>query len=215
LDKVGGIIVAAGRGNRMGSPLNKVYLPLGEDAVILHCLRAFENSGLVNSYVVVANKSDLSFCRTLLNSYPLTKLAGIAAGGETRQESVAAGLDALPQDCGLVVVHDGARPLLSQGVLEGAIQQAVVDGAVVVAVPVKDTVKVVENEEIKGTPERSSLWIAQTPQVFHRSLLKEALDAARASGFTGTDDASLVERLGHQQSGEISPLPRRPIDNTG
>jgi 2-C-methyl-D-erythritol 4-phosphate cytidylyltransferase/2-C-methyl-D-erythritol 2,4-cyclodiphosphate synthase len=198
LDKVGGIIVAAGRGNRMGSPLNKVYLPLGEDAVILHCLRAFENSGLVNSYVVVANKSDLSFCRTLLNSYPLTKLAGIAAGGETRQESVAAGLDALPQDCGLVVVHDGARPLLSQGVLEGAIQQAVVDGAVVVAVPVKDTVKVVENEEIKGTPERSSLWIAQTPQVFHRSLLKEALDAARASGFTGTDDASLVERLGHQ-----------------
>jgi 2-C-methyl-D-erythritol 4-phosphate cytidylyltransferase len=87
LDKVGGIIVAAGRGNRMGSPLNKVYLPLGEDAVILHCLRAFENSGLVNSYVVVANKSDLSFCRTLLNSYPLTKLAGIAAGGETSGSS--------------------------------------------------------------------------------------------------------------------------------
>jgi 2-C-methyl-D-erythritol 4-phosphate cytidylyltransferase/2-C-methyl-D-erythritol 2,4-cyclodiphosphate synthase len=198
LDKVGGIIVAAGRGNRMGSPLNKVYLPLGEDPVILHCLRVFENSSLINSYVVVASKSDLSFCRTLLNSYSLTKLAGIAAGGETRQESVAAGLDALSRECGLVVVHDGARPLLSQGVLEGAIQQAVADGAVVVAVPVKDTVKVVEKEEIKGTPERSSLWIAQTPQVFHRSLLKEALDAARASGFTGTDDASMVERLGYQ-----------------
>jgi 2-C-methyl-D-erythritol 4-phosphate cytidylyltransferase/2-C-methyl-D-erythritol 2,4-cyclodiphosphate synthase len=182
----------------MGSPLNKVYLPLGEDPVILHCLRVFENSSLISSYVVVASKSDLSFCRTLLNSYSLTKLAGIAAGGETRQESVAAGLDALSRECGLVVVHDGARPLLSQGVLEGAIQQAVADGAVVVAVPVKDTVKVVEKEEIKGTPERSSLWIAQTPQVFYRSLLKDALDAARASGFTGTDDASMVERLGYQ-----------------
>lgn len=198
MDKVGGIIVAAGRGDRMGSPLNKVYLPLGDDPVILYCLRVFENSGLIDSYAVVASKRDLSFCRTLLKSYSLTKLAGIVAGGETRQESVAAGFDALPQDCGLVVVHDGARPLLSQDVLEGAIKLAAGEGAVVVGVPVKDTIKVVEEEKIKGTPERSSLWIAQTPQVFHRSLLENALNAARASGFEGTDDASLVERLGHQ-----------------
>lgn len=182
----------------MGSPLNKVYLPLGDDPIVLHCLRVFENSSLISSYVVVANKSDLSFCRTLLNSYPLSKLAGIAAGGETRQESVAAGLGALPPDCGLIVVHDGARPLISQNVLEGAVQQAVDMGAVVVAVPVKDTIKIVEKEQIKGTPERSSLWMAQTPQVFRRSLLQDALDAARASGCEGTDDSSLVERLGHE-----------------
>jgi 2-C-methyl-D-erythritol 4-phosphate cytidylyltransferase/2-C-methyl-D-erythritol 2,4-cyclodiphosphate synthase len=198
LDKVGGIIVAAGRGNRMGSPLNKVYLPLGDDPVILHCLRVFERSSLINAYVVVANYDDLSLCRTLLNSFSLSKLAGIVTGGETRQQSVAAGLKALPQDCGLVAVHDAARPLLLQNVLEGAVQQAADAGAVVVAVPVKDTVKIAEKGNIKGTPERSSLWIAQTPQVFRRTLLKSALEEARATGFEGTDDASLVERLGHE-----------------
>lgn len=198
MDKVGGIIVAAGRGERMGSPLNKVYLPLGDDPVLVHSLRVFEDSKLIKSYVVAAGCSDLSFCRTLLSAYPLPKLAGIVAGGETRQESVAAGLKALPQDCQVVVVHDGARPLLSQEILDGAVMRAMSAGAVVVAVQVKDTVKVVEDGKIKGTPNRSSLWIAQTPQVFHCALLGEALDAARASGYQGTDDASLVERLGHQ-----------------
>lgn len=182
----------------MGSPLNKVYLPLGDDPVLLHSLRVFENSRLIDSYVVVVSKSDLSFCRTLLSSYSLTKLVGFAVGGETRQESVAAGLDALSPECGLVVVHDGARPLLSQSVLEGAVQQAVDVGAVVVAVPVKDTIKIVENESVKSTPERSSLWIAQTPQVFRRSLLQDALETARASGYEGTDDASLVEWMGKE-----------------
>lgn len=197
MDRVGGIVVAAGRGNRMGSPLNKVYLPLGEEPVILRCLRVFEESSLINSYVVVANHGDLSFCRTLLNSYSLTKLSEVVTGGETRQESVAAGLKALPKECRLVAVHDAARPLLEQKVLEGAIRQAADAGAVVVAVPVKDTIKVAEQGNIKGTPERSSLWIAQTPQVFQRTLLTNALEEARAVGFEGTDDSSLVERLGH------------------
>ncbi len=198
MDKVGGIIVAAGRGDRMGSPFNKVYLPLGEDAVLMHSLRVFEDAELLNSYVVVASKRDLSFCRTLLNSYPLTKLVGVVEGGETRQDSVVAGLNALPKDHGLVVVHDGARPLLSKSILEGAIRQGAVHGAVVVAVPAKDTVKLVEEETITDTPERSSIWLAQTPQVFHSSLLIKAIKRAEEDGYLGTDDASLVERLGHQ-----------------
>lgn len=198
MGKVGGIILAAGKGERMGSPLNKVYLPLGEVPVILHSLRVFEQSDLVNTYVVAAAEEDLSYCSTLLSSYSLPKLAGVTAGGKIRQESVAAGLESLPEECDFVVVHDGARPLLTQEILEGAIQRAQESDAVVVAVPAKDTIKVVEGERIKATPDRSSLWMAQTPQVFSRSLLQKALDAARASGYQGTDDASLVERLGHR-----------------
>ena len=197
MGKVGGIVLAAGKGERMGSPLNKVYLPLGDDPVIVHSLRVFENSSMVNSYVIAAAESELSFCRTLLSSYSLPKLAGIVPGGSIRQESVAAGLKALPEDCDLVVVHDGARPLLTKEVLEGGLQRAQLSGAVVVAVPAKDTIKVVEGERIKATPDRSTLWLAQTPQIFRRKLLQEALDAARESGYQGTDDASLVERLGH------------------
>ena len=181
----------------MGSPLNKVYLPLGDDPVIVHSLRVFENSSMVNSYVIAAAEAELAYCRTLLSSYSLPKLAGIVAGGSIRQESVAAGLKALPEDCDLVVVHDGARPLLTKEVLEGGLQRAQLSEAVVVAVPAKDTIKVVDGERIKATPERSSLWLAQTPQIFRRKLLQEALDAARESGYQGTDDASLVERLGH------------------
>lgn len=196
--KVGGIVLAAGKGERMRSPLNKVYLPLGDDPVIVHSLRVFEHSSMVDTYVIVAAEGEVSYCRTLLSFYSLPKLAGIVPGGDIRQESVAAGLKALPEDCDLVVVHDGARPLLTREVLEGGLQRAQRSGAVVVAVPAKDTVKVVEGERIKATPERSSLWLAQTPQIFRRKLLQEALDAARASGYQGTDDASLVERLGYQ-----------------
>jgi 2-C-methyl-D-erythritol 4-phosphate cytidylyltransferase/2-C-methyl-D-erythritol 2,4-cyclodiphosphate synthase len=184
----------------MGSPLNKVFLPLGEDPVIAHSLKVFEKSPLIESYVVVAKRSELSFCRTLLHSYSLNKLAGLAAGGETRQESVAAGLKALPPQCTIVAVHDGARPLLAQSVLEGAVRLAIDAGAAVVAVPVKDTVKIVENEKIRETPQRSALWIAQTPQVFRRPLLEDALRAAGESNYAGTDDASLVERLGQEVS---------------
>ncbi|MGB4430111.1 MAG: 2-C-methyl-D-erythritol 4-phosphate cytidylyltransferase, partial [Thermacetogeniaceae bacterium] len=159
MGKVGGIILAAGKGERMGSPLNKVYLPLGDDPVIVHSLRVFENSGMVNTYVIAAAESEVSYCRTLLSTYSLPKLVGIVPGGSIRQESVAAGLKALPEDCDLVVVHDGARPLLTQEVLEGALQRAQLSEAVVVAVPAKDTIKVVDGERIKATPERSSLWL--------------------------------------------------------
>jgi len=197
LDKVGGIIAAAGRGERMGAPLNKVYLPLGDRPVLLHSVMAFESSGCINTYVVVAHPSEVPFCRALLTPYRLRKLAGVVGGGGARQESVANGLKALPEACELVAVHDGARPLLTREVLDGAIRRAREVGAVVVGIPVKDTVKVVEETGlIRETPDRSGLWLAQTPQVFRRELLVRAFDEAARSGFEGTDDASLVERLG-------------------
>lgn len=197
MDKVGGIIAAAGRGERMGAPLNKAYLPLGDRPLLLHSVMAFESSVCLDTYVVVVHPLEVPFCRALLAPHRLRKLAGVVGGGSARQDSVAEGLKALPEACELVAVHDGARPLLTREVLDGAIRRAREVGAVVVGVPVKDTVKVIaETGLIRETPDRSGLWLAQTPQVFRRDLLVRAHAEAARSGFQGTDDASLVERLG-------------------
>ncbi|NPV28986.1 MAG: 2-C-methyl-D-erythritol 4-phosphate cytidylyltransferase [Firmicutes bacterium] len=181
----------------MGVSLNKVYLPLGDRPLLLHSCMLFEEAPAVACYVVVVHPGEHSFCRALLAPYRLKKLAGVVAGGETRQDSVAAGLRELPEDCTLAAVHDAARPLLAPEVLEGAVQRARESGAVVVGVPVKDTIKIVGAErQIRATPAREELWIAQTPQIFRRALLERAHAEAEREGFTGTDDASLVERLG-------------------
>lgn len=181
----------------MGSPLNKVYLSLGDQPLLLHSARLFEDCRLINSYVVVAHPDEVNFCRVLLAPYRLRKLAGVLPGGAVRQESVAAGLRGVSPACDFVAVHDGARPLLTLDVLEGALQKAFKAGAVIVAVPVKETVKVVNGMgEIQSTPTRGNLWVAQTPQIFRRDFLVRACEKAREEGFEGTDDASLVERLG-------------------
>ncbi len=198
MDKVGGVILAAGRGERMGAPLNKAFLPLGDRPLLLHSILTFEASVVVDAYVVVAPPEQVVFCRALLAPYGLQKLVAVVAGGLSRQESAAAGVQALPGDCSLVAVHDAARPLLSAGLLEGAVRRAAeCPGGLVVAVPVKDTVKMVDADGmVWDTPGRDGMWIAQTPQVFRRDLLLRAYAKAERDGFTGTDDASLVERLG-------------------
>jgi 2-C-methyl-D-erythritol 4-phosphate cytidylyltransferase/2-C-methyl-D-erythritol 2,4-cyclodiphosphate synthase len=205
LDKVGGVILAAGQGERMGTPLNKAFLPLGDRPLLLHSIATFEAAVAVDKYIVVAHPDDMAFCRVLLAPYDLKKLADVVAGGLSRQESAAAGVRALSMDYGLVAVHDAARPLLSVWLLNGAVEriragratggQAV--DALVVAVPVNDTVKVVDSEGVvRETPARNGLWIAQTPQIFRRDLLLRAYAEAERDGYVGTDDASLVERLG-------------------
>lgn len=187
--------MAAGRGERMGAPVNKVYLPLGDRPVICYSIAVFEESPLISCYVVVARPEEISFCRTLLAYLNPKKLAAVVPGGERRQDSVLAGLRALPGDCALVAVHDGARPLLQREVLEGALHRAGASGAVVVGVPVKDTIKLCDDQgRVAATPERRRLWQAQTPQVFGRQLLERAY-AAFGDGAV-TDDASMVERLG-------------------
>lgn len=199
MDRIGGVILAAGRGERMGARLNKAWLPLGDRPLLLHSVLVFEAAPLVDAYVVVAPPEEAAFCRVLLEPYGLRKLAAVTPGGAVRQESAAAGVRALPGDCGLVAVHDAARPLLSAELLEGALRRArdLAGPGVVVAVPVRDTVKMVAGDgRITGTPDRSGLWAAQTPQIFRRGVLLRAYEAAERDGFQGTDDASLVERLG-------------------
>ncbi len=200
MDKVGGVILAAGRGERMGAPINKAFLPLGDRPLLLHSIITFEAAAAVDAYIVVAPPEEMAFCRALLAPYGLQKLVAVVPGGLSRQESAAAGVRAL-QNFGLVAVHDAARPLLSVELLEGAVKRAAAAGypgaAVVVAVPVKDTVKMVDSSGIvRETPVRDGLWIVQTPQVFQRDLLLRAYAEAERDGFSGTDDASLVERLG-------------------
>ncbi len=199
MDKVGGVILAAGRGERMGAPLSKAYLPLGDRPLLLHSIITFEASTMVDAYVVVAPPEEAAFCRVLLAPYCLQKLAAVVPGGISRQDSAAAGARALSEEFGLVVVHDAARPLLSVGLLDGAVRRAAghPGAALVVAVPVKDTVKMVDSSGVvRETPAREGLWIAQTPQIFRRDLLLRAYAEAERDGFAGTDDASLVERLG-------------------
>jgi len=211
LDKVGGVILAAGRGERMGAPINKAFLPLGGRPLLLHSILTFEAATAVDAYVVVSHPEDAAFCRALLAPYGLRKLVAVVDGGAIRQESAAAGVRSLPEVCILVAIHDAARPLLSLELLQGAVTRlrggagpsspgadpAPPGAALVVAVPVKETIKLVdESGQVRDTPDRRRLWAAQTPQIFRRDLLLRAYAAAERDGFVGTDDASLVERLG-------------------
>lgn len=197
MDKVGGVILAAGRGERIGAPFNKAFLPLGDRPLLVYSVLTFEAAVAVDAYVVVVHPEEVAFCRALLAPYNLTKLAGVVPGGSVRQESAAAGVRALPEECSLAAVHDAARPLMSLELLEGAVGRARSVAALVVAVPVKETIKLVgESGQVKDTPARGGLWAAQTPQIFRRGLLLRAYAEAERDGFLGTDDATLVERLG-------------------
>ena len=143
-------------------------------------------------------KHEIDHARSaIVEAFGCSKVAGIVAGGLKRQDSVWEGIKAITGECELVMVHDGVRPFISQALLQKAIDVTRESGATVVAVPVKDTIKVVSREkEVLKTLDRKTLWSVQTPQTFNQDLLKRAHEKARQDGFYGTDDASLVERMG-------------------
>lgn len=187
------IIPAAGSGKRMGGGTAKQFLPLRGEPVLVHTVRLLSECPLVDEIIIAAG--DIESTRALVGSF--AKVTHIVPGGAERQDSVWAGLEAVRSRPRIVAVHDAARPLLPVDVLEGVLRAASDHRAQVVAVPVKDTVKVVSPAGlVQGTPDRATLWAVQTPQVFWAETLMEAFRKARADGFTGTDDASLVERLG-------------------
>jgi 2-C-methyl-D-erythritol 4-phosphate cytidylyltransferase len=181
----------------MGRQVNKQYLLLRDKPVVAHSLLLFQQSSVVNNIILVVPGGEVEYCReTLVVPYGLSKVS-VVAGGKERQDSVFKGLKQV-KDAQVVVVHDGARPLLTNRELENVVNDAMVYGGAVLAVRVKDTVKVVsEDKRILSTPERSSLWAAQTPQAFRQELLWEAYTSAMDKGFYGTDDASLVEAKGY------------------
>ncbi|MDU2065194.1 MAG: 2-C-methyl-D-erythritol 4-phosphate cytidylyltransferase [Sporomusaceae bacterium] len=189
------IIAAAGQGKRMGLKRNKLFVPLFHEPILVQTARVLASVALIDSLVIVAEKNEIDEIHTMLQEAALAKPWKIIAGGSERQYSIANALNSLTDD-GLAVIHDGARPLIDPATIVSAIERAKVVKAVVVGVPVKDTIKEVVAGKIQATPDRKRLWAVQTPQVFDTALLKKAYEAAARDGVLGTDDASLVERLG-------------------
>ncbi len=188
------IILAGGSGSRMGADRNKVLLELRGEPVIVRSVRAF--SGLVDGVVLVSREEDIPAMQSAMDAAGLS--ASIVSGGDTRQASVWKGLCALPKDCTHVMIHDGARCLVDEGTIRRCMASAEACGTGVAAIPCVDTIKQVdESENVRATPDRGGLRTVQTPQGFTVELIRRAHTAAQAEGFLGTDDASLVERLGH------------------
>ena len=197
------LIPAAGTGRRMGGAISKQYLELAGKPILAHTLTLFENHPLINNIYLIVPPDDISYCQEqIVDRYGFSKVSRIVAGGAERQDSVRNGLNALAED-GLnqpqlpILIHDGARPLFDCERLSALIKIVCETGACTIGVPVKDTIKDVKNNTITGSPKRSRLWQAQTPQGFQYHLIKTAFEQADTDGFIATDDASLLERLGH------------------
>lgn len=190
------MILGGGSGSRMGMHRNKVLLPVGGESMLCRSVRAFR--GLVDGMVVVIRPCDEQEAREQLTQAGLAEGLRFVPGGDTRQASVWNGLCALPEGCDHVLVHDGARCLVDEGVIRRAMASVEACGTGVAAIPAIDTMKQVDAAEyVVDTPDRAALRTVQTPQGFDTALLIEAHRRAQAEGFLGTDDASLVEHMGH------------------
>ena len=193
LKTCGAVIVAAGSATRMGG-IDKVMAPLGGEPMIARTVRAFQNCDAISEIVIVTREDLILTITGLCKDMP--KVTAMVAGGKCRQESVHLGLNALSDKVKLAAVHDGARPLVTWQVIDRVVRAANTYGAAAPAIPVKDTIKVVEGRVVKNTPDRSSLFAVQTPQVFDFDLLRGALRKAELDGAAVTDDCSAVERMG-------------------
>lgn len=189
----GAVIVAAGSASRMCG-IDKVMAPLGDMPMLLRTVHTFQQCDAIREIVVVT-RDDL-LVRVMDMCAALPKVRAVVAGGADRAESVQAGLNALSRQVRLVAVHDGARPLITEAVIDRVVRAANSYGAAAPAVPVKDTVKVVRGGIVRATPDRSALQAAQTPQVFDADLLRGALKKAKQTGAAITDDCSAVENMG-------------------
>ena len=198
MTKADAIIVSAGRGHRLKEAPKKQFLPLAGKPILMHTLAKFETSPLIRSIVLVVGQEDLDYClKEIVQKYQCQKITQIIPGGRERQDSVRNGLKTLADDTEIVVIHDGVRPFVTREMVEDSIRGAKRLRAVVLAMPVKETVKMVNADGIVlKTLERESLWQIQTPQAFQAEIIREAYRRATEDGFVGTDDASLVERLG-------------------
>ncbi len=191
--EVTAIITAAGKGSRMGASLPKQFLKIGNKTILQKSILPFEEAGCIDNILVVAGEGYMDECRALCQG--ISKLRQIVAGGEQRQDSVNNALQ-LVKD-GYVLIHDGARPYITESVILNVLEDVSKVGAAVAAVPVKDTIRQ-QSQEGGKTLKRSELYSVQTPQGFEVSLIKEAFAKAYEEGFYGTDDAGLVDRMGKE-----------------
>ena len=196
---VSAIIVAAGKGTRMGDTVRKQYLSLSGRPILAHTLLAFDGCNEIESIFLVVSEEDIDFCqKTILLPLQLEKKIEIVPGGAERQDSVYNGLMAIDRSIfDTVVIHDGVRPFIRPEHLTTCIKCAEESGACVFGTPVSDTLKHVDGSGyIDKTLDRETVWQAQTPQAFRLELIVKSHEYARQDGFRGTDDALLVERMG-------------------
>ena len=189
----GAVIVAAGTASRMGG-IDKVMAPLGDEPLLLHSVRTFQNCDAIREIVIVTREDLLMEVMSLCAGF--SKVRGVVVGGADRPSSVQAGLNNLSDRVKLVAVHDGARPLITWQVIDRTVRAAHSYGAAAPAIPVKDTVKVVKGGIVSNTPDRNTLQAVQTPQVFDLQLLRGALIKAQKDKKPITDDCSAVENIG-------------------
>ena len=198
MKKYAAIVLSAGSGSRMKSDIPKQYLPLIEKPVIYYSLMAFQNSP-VDEIILVSGANDIEYCRKeIVERYGLSKVTKIVAGGKERYDSVYEGL--CSTDAEYVLIHDGARPVLTSHLIDRMIQGVETTGACIAAMPVKDTIKLSdEHKQVASTPDRKHLWMVQTPQCFARTLLEESYEILKRKQKAGenvpdiTDDAMIVE----------------------
>lgn len=192
------LVPAGGSGTRLGKRTPKQFLRVHGGSILAVTVRRLLLHPGVTAVVVAAPEAHVARARRLLGAGPRRAPITVVAGGATRQESVWRALQAAPARADIVIVHDAVRPFISRGLVEAVVAAAAADGAAICARPVTETVKRVREGFVEATVDRAGLWSVQTPQAFRAALLREAHDKARRDGIVGTDDAMLVERLGHR-----------------
>jgi 2-C-methyl-D-erythritol 4-phosphate cytidylyltransferase len=190
------VIPAAGLGKRMNAGIPKQWIELKGKPVLSYTVEVFESDPSCKGIVLAANQQEIEQMHEFVQTFGYKKVHHVVQGGSERQQSVYEGLKAVPADCGLVLIHDAARPFITQHLIDQLVKKAEGTGSAVLAVPVKDTVKRVIQEMVEETIDRSSLWAVQTPQAFRLSVVREAHELAVKQNYMGTDDASLVEWMG-------------------
>lgn len=194
--KCAAIVLAAGQGKRMQSNIQKQFLELKGYPVLYYSLRTFQNSSIIDEIILVTSEDAVEYCqKEIKEKYAFDKVSHIIPGGKERYDSVYAGLRAC-ESCSYVFIHDGARPFITEEILQRGFQGVQLSGASVVGMPSKDTVKIADADEFVGdTPERKNVWIIQTPQIFKYDLIRTAHESIRKKNMSNvTDDAMVIEQ---------------------
>ncbi|MBI4641788.1 MAG: 2-C-methyl-D-erythritol 4-phosphate cytidylyltransferase [Candidatus Tectomicrobia bacterium] len=197
--KVAALIPAAGSGKRMGGGTEKQFLYLGSKPLLAYTLERFQQCEVIDEIYIILPQGKMTFCEDeIVKRYAFSKVKELIAGGERRQDSVYYGLKAVKPDTMIVVIHDGVRPFIEESLIRHVIEAAREWGAAIAALPEQDTIKeVTQDQFVSQTIDREKIWRVQTPQAFHYPLLWKAFEKAMSCGYYGTDEAYLIEQIGH------------------
>ena len=198
--KVVALIAAAGKGKRMNARISKPFIPISGKHILAYTIEKFEKCKLIDKIYLIVSPEEKEAChKNIILKYNFSKVQELVDGGETRQDSVYNGIKALDKDTDIVVIHDGARPLVEEAIIRDSIEKAQKYGAAITAIPIKDTIKKSKNNFfINKTLNRENIWRAQTPQTFKYDIILSAYRQAYKEKYFTTDDAAIVERYGHK-----------------